>query len=213
MSDLEHTAPRALMPPHGVYRGFLDSVTHAGLLAWAIENEAKFEPSLILNSNVQNDESQDQSVRRSLRVTEFGPLKEVLHQRLLDFVPTLIGDLRVPPFEPSKLKLEMVANNDGAFFKRHIDTFLGDSRKANDRLLSAVYYFHAEPKSFSGGELRLFSFGPQEDEGRFAVLQPEQNTLIAFPSWALHEVLPVSCPSRRFSDSRFNVNFWIHRQR
>ena len=149
--------------------------------------------------------------RTSLRVSDFGPIKAMLRQRLLDFVPTLIADLRVTPFEPSKVELELVANNDGAFFKRHIDTFMGDARKASDRVLSAVYYFHAEPKAFSGGALRLYSFGTKEDEGNFADVQPEQNTLLAFPSWVLHEVLPVSCPSRRFSDSRFNVNCWVHR--
>ena len=55
-------------------------------------------------------------------------MQAMLRQRLLDFVPTLIGDLRVTPFEPSKVELELVANNDGAFFKRHIDTF--DRRRA-----------------------------------------------------------------------------------
>jgi SM-20-related protein len=211
MSEAEYIAPRTLMPPYSVYRGFLDSVTHASLLAWAMENEAKFEPSLVLHSYVQDDRRRDPSVRRSLRVRDFGPTKAMLRQRLLDFVPTLIGDLRVTPFEPSEVELELVANNDGAFFKRHIDTLLGDARKASDRMLSAVYYLHVEPKAFSGGALRLYSLGTKEDEVNFADVQPEQNTLLAFPSWALHEVLPVSCPSRRFSDSRFNVNCWVHR--
>jgi hypothetical protein len=30
------------------------------------------------------------------------------------------------------------------------------------------------------------------NEGRFAEVQPEQNMLVVFPSWTLHEVLPVS---------------------
>ena len=115
------------------------------------------------------------------------------------------------PFEPYKVELELVTNNEGAFFKPHIDTFMANARKASDRVLSVVYYFYAEPKAFSGGALRLYAFGTQEDDGKFADVEPEQNTLVAFPSWALHEVLPVSCPSRRFSDSRFNVNCWVHR--
>src|SRR5215211_2368130 len=123
-------------------------------------------------------------------------MKAVLRQRLLDFAPTLIADLRVTSFEPSEVELELVANNDGAFFKQHTDTLIGDQRKATDRLLSAVYYFHAEPKAFSGGALRLYSFGTEENQGNFVDVQPEQNMLLVFPSWALHEVLPVSCPSR-----------------
>jgi SM-20-related protein len=209
MSELEQSAPRTrMMPPYSVYRGFLDSVAHASLLAWALKNETKFETSLMLRGFKQDKAREDPSVRKSLRVGEFGPMMAVFRQRLLDFLPTLIADLRVTSFKPSKVELELVANNEGAFFKRHIDTFMGEARQASDRVLSAVYYFHAEPKAFSGGALRLYSL---EDGGNFADVQPEQNMLLVFPSWALHEVLPVNCPSRRFSDSRFNVNCWLHR--
>ena len=211
MREAQSIAPRACMPPYSVYRGFFDSVTHASLLTWALGNEPKFETSSVLDSFVSDDGKHDPSLRTSLRVSDFGPMKPILRQRLLDFVPTLIADLRVTPFEPSKVELELVANNDGAFFKEHIDTFMGDARKASDRVLSAVYYFHAEPKAFAGGALRLYSFDKKEDEENFTDVQPEQNMLLVFPSWVLHEVLPVTCPSKRFSDSRFNVNCWVHR--
>ena len=211
MTKAKCIAPRTYVPPYGVYRGFLGPVTHAGLLAWAMENEAKFEASSVLRSLVPDDPRHDLSLRTSLRVSDFGPMKAILRQRVLDLVPVLIRNLRVTPFEPSKVELELVANNDGAFFKCHIDTFMGDARKASDRVLSAVYYFHAEPKAFSGGALRLYSFGMKKDEAEFVEVQPEQNTLLAFPSWASHEVLPVNCPSGRFSNSRFNVNCWVQR--
>src|SRR5262245_48267604 len=97
----EEYATRTLMPPYGVYRGFLDSVAHASLLAWAMENELKFEISRVY---VQDDGRHDPSIRRSLCVSDFGPTKALLRQRLLDFVPTLIRDLRVTPFEPSKVE-------------------------------------------------------------------------------------------------------------
>ena len=206
---VKRTAPPELMPPYRVYRGFLDTTTHASLLAWTIENEAKFETSLIEGN--KDGERYDPSLRTSLRVSDFGSVKAVLGRRLMDFVPTLITDLGVTPFEPSGAELELVANNDGAFFKRHIDTLMAGGRKASDRILSAVYYFHSEPKGFSGGALRLFSFGTKEGDNNFVDVQPEQNILVAFPSWASHEVLPVRCPSNLFSDSRFNVNCWVHR--
>jgi len=206
----KYIAPRTLMPPYHVYPCFLNKSAHASLLAWTIENEAKFEPSLVEANNAHDSEQPDPFHRTSLRVRDFGPVKVMLGRRLLDLVPTLIADLGITPFEPTKAELELVANNDGAFFKRHIDTFMANGRKASDRMLSAVYYFHSEPKAFSGGALRLYSFGTMED-GNFVEVQPKQNTLVAFPSWAWHEVLQVSCPSRRFSDSRFNVNCWVHR--
>ena len=210
MSEAGDVALQPLMPPYRVYRSFLDAGKHASLLAWAIENQAKFEPTKLGQGT---DARHDPATRISLRVRDFGLMEAMLRQRMLDLVPTLIRDLRVTRFEPSKVTLELVAHNDGAFFKRHIDTVIGDAHRASDRALSAVYYFYAVPKAFSGGVLRLYPFGAKEDDGHFADVQPEQNTLLAFPSWASHEVLPVSCPSKNFADSRFAVNCWVHRPR
>src|SRR5262245_21227594 len=142
MTEAEDIALGRFMPPYCVYRDFLDSDTHADLLAWAIGNEAKFEPTLVYGAK------HNPSERKSLGVSDFGPLMAIFRQRILDLVPALVRDLRVTPFEPSEVELEMVANNDGAFFARHIDTFTGETREASDRLLSVVYYFHAEPKAF-----------------------------------------------------------------
>ena len=207
MTSPGHISASNLVPPYRVYHRFLDSTAHADLLAWAIENEAKFKTSSVSSTFVKDEAKYELSLRTSLRVGEFGPAKVMMHQRLLDIVPVLIKDLRVSSFVPSRIELELVANNDGAFFKRHLDTFMADARKSSDRLLSAVYYFHAEPKAFSGGQLRLHSFA---GDGSFVDVPPEQNSLVVFPSWATHEVLTVNCPSKRFSDSRFNVNCWVH---
>ena len=207
MSEARNVVQKTLMSQYCKYSDFLDSSTHATLLEWAIENEAKFKPTTLYGDKY------DPSKRMSLNVRDFGPMMPVLRQHVLDLVPALIRDLRVTPFEPSAIELEMVASNDGAIFKRHTDTFTGDQRDGSDRLLSAVYYFHTEPKAFSGGALRFypFPFVAEDSDSNFDDVQPEQNTLVAFPSWALHEVLPVSCPSRRFSDSRFSVNCWALR--
>ena len=64
--------------------------------------------------------------------------------------------------EKADVELELVAHNDGAFYARHIDTATGeDSNQV--RVLSGVYYFHAKPKAFTGGALRLFAIrGPTE---------------------------------------------------
>jgi len=206
MKEQGDVAAPTLTPPYRIYRNFLDSDTHACLLAWAIENEPKFKPTLV------DEGKHDPSWRLSLGVGDFGPVKVVLRQHVLNILPTLIRDLRVTQFEPSEVDIELIAHNDGAFFKRHVDVQIGARRGVSDRVLSAVYYFYAEPKAFSGGALRLYPFGAKEDASNFTDLQPEQNTLLVFPSWASHEVLPVSCPSRRFSDSRFAVNCWVHRR-
>ena len=63
----------------------------------------------------------------------------------------------------------------------------------------------------SGGALRLYAFGPGGD--RYEDVVPEHDSLIVFPSWAAHEVLPIACPSGRFADSRFALNCWFLRAR
>ncbi len=113
----------------------------------------------------------------------------------------------------------MAAHPNGAHFAPHLDIPIGADRAPlaaadrHDRVISAVYYFHAEPKAFTGGELRLYRYGaPAEtigqEPGNHVDIAPINNSLVAFPSWALHEVRPVQCPSDEFREYRFAVNCW-----
>jgi Rps23 Pro-64 3,4-dihydroxylase Tpa1-like proline 4-hydroxylase len=81
-----------------------------------------------------------------------------------------------------------------------------DAGSPGVRTVSGVYYFYRQPKAFDGGELRLYAFG----EEAFVDIEPSENAFVAFPSFAAHEVLPVTCPSGAFEDSRFSVNCWLH---
>jgi Rps23 Pro-64 3,4-dihydroxylase Tpa1-like proline 4-hydroxylase len=101
--------------------------------------------------------------------------------------------------------LELVAHGDGAFFARHFDTTAHHRR----RIISTVYYFHALPKAFSGGVLRLHSMAATGRDGTFIDIPPDYDTLVFFPSMFPHEVLPVKSPSGKFLDSRFAINCWI----
>ena len=85
----------------------------------------------------------------------------------------------------------------------------GDPSGTQDRLLSAVYYFHREPKGFSGGQLRLHRFGSNGEPGDYVDIEPERNSLVVFPSWTTHEVRTVHCPTGQFADYRFAVNCWL----
>ena len=194
-----------------VLRDFLDAGTHEQLIEWTIRNEDNSEPTVIGGKTRDDGGTHDPTWRRSVGVRNFGSVQALLRERILSSVPELIGKLRVMPFTPSDVEIELVASNDGAFYKPHLDTFLGRERREADRLVSAIYYFHSEPKAFAGGALRLHPFAVPGTQKRHIDIEPEQNTLVAFPSWELHEVLPVSCPSRRFSASRFSVNLWILR--
>ena len=200
----ETVAVKNVQPLYRVYQNFLGLRACADLLAWAKENRAKFEPTRV--SSGRNDR------RKSLRSELPESMAKMLRRHMFDLFPAVVGDLGIPHFEPSKIDSELVAHGDGAFFRRHSDRFYGLEPGANDRLLTAVYYFYVEPKAFSGGALRLYSSQSDEEECSFVDVWPEQNALLVFPSSASHEVLTVSCPSGHFVNSRFAVNLWICRR-
>jgi Rps23 Pro-64 3,4-dihydroxylase Tpa1-like proline 4-hydroxylase len=196
------------LPPYRCISNFLTDNERNDLLQFSIACEAHFKPTGVRHRGIEVLNPQQ---RVSVRLREFGPAQNMLRARIIPLIPKLISELRVSLFALAKIEMELVAHGQGAFFKRHIDTLTGvDAKGKSSRLLSAVYYFHSEPKGFEGGALRLYRFGRVENADDFVDIQPMQNTLVAFPSWASHEVLPVTCPSGRFSDSRFAVNFWVH---
>ena len=209
MSNLEESAARrTLMPPHVVLRELLDEATAAGLIDYALSREADFRPTGV------GPRAIDTSIRVSLGLRDLGAFRRVLEAEVLGHLPDLVAGLRMTPFEASRFETQLVAHGDGAFYKRHIDTrTAGPYEHAGEiRVLSGVYYLFARPKAFSGGALRLHAIGGEAARD-FVDIEPEHNSLVAFPSWAPHEVTPVSCPSGRFGDSRFAVNCWAHRRK
>jgi Rps23 Pro-64 3,4-dihydroxylase Tpa1-like proline 4-hydroxylase len=195
--------------PHLVLHDFLDAGTVADLLDHVRVNEPLFQSTQV---GAGKDAKTDPNVRVSSLIRDLGEYKKPLKQKLKDLVPTLIARLCVNKFEVGAVELEIVAHNEGAFYRRHIDMMTGDSAsRYRDRMLSGVYYFHAQPKGFTGGALRLHVLS--REIASFIDVEPAHNTLLAFPSFAPHEVMPVQCPSGAFMDSRFAINCWTHRLR
>jgi SM-20-related protein len=198
---------RSLMPPYVVLRDFLDNSEVAGLLDYALSRQSGFEPTRV------DAKAVNPSIRVSTGLRDLGRYRKIIKEKILAIVPELIARLQVTPFASPRLETELVAHGDGAFYKPHIDTQTAQYENVEEiRVLSGVYYFFAEPKAFSGGELRLYAIGGDADRN-FIDIEPECNSLLVFPSWAPHEVLPVHCPSGRFMDSRFAINCWLHRKR
>jgi SM-20-related protein len=193
-----------MTPPYFVVRDFLDKETVAGLLDHALRHEADFAPTSLGRGTV------DPARRISASVREFGPFKPLFKSKMLGLLPDFIARLHATAVTDPKLEIELVAHGDGAFYKRHIDTQTAADLQSI-RFLSAVYYFHAEPKAFTGGALRLYAVGSPAAE--HVDIEPTCNSLVVFPSWIPHEVMPVQCPSKRFADSRFAINGWFHGSR
>lgn len=152
--------------------------------------------------------------RRSsiLYATLYPDLYELLRQRLIGLLPTVVQQLGMPSFEPGQVEMQLTAHNDGCFYKIHNDS---GSPETATRVLTYVYYFYQEPKRFSGGELRMYETdisGPMVTASdRFETIEPLNNRIVFFDSRCKHEVLPVVCPSRQFDHGRFTLNGWIRR--
>jgi Rps23 Pro-64 3,4-dihydroxylase Tpa1-like proline 4-hydroxylase len=196
---------RGLMPPYLLLRDFLEEKMVAALLDYALSHQSDFTPATVWTSDSQRI---DPSARVSMGMRDLGEFKKVLETMILELLPKLTTELRVTPIEAPILELELVAHGDGAFFTQHVDAIGNDPDHKRIRVLSAVYYFNAEPRAFTGGALRLHAIGGKEGEN-FVDIEPVRNSLLVFLSWAPHEVMPVSCSSKRFIDSRFAINCWV----
>ena len=204
------------LPPYAQLTDFLSPDELDGLLEWVLANEDKFAPATIMSGDAQ---VVNPDWRVGLTNRDLGPLEPVLRKRLLESLPALMAKTGASGPEPRTLELELAAHGDGAHYRAHTDLPIGPRRQlrtpGEDRVLSGVLYFHAEPKAFSGGALRLYrlgSDGKDDDPASYIDIQPLQNSFAVFHSWVRHEVRTVHCPSRRFRDYRFALNCWFRRK-
>lgn len=179
---------------------FLRHEAHAEILGWALAHIDAFGPSQI------NEGKSGGLIRRSISIRPDKRVRRILRDAIEAQLPQVLAALRMPAFD-HVFEQEVVCYHDGAYFRRHIDTRIGANGFGTHRRVSAVYYFHREPKAFSGGQLRLHPLLPH---GAPVDIEPEQNLLVAFPSFTPHEVLPVTCASSNAADARFAVNIWLH---
>ena len=61
----------------------------------------------------------------------------------------------------------------------------------------------------SGGDLLIYDTARYDHRGLTRLVAAD-NTIVFFPSDALHEVTPVRCEDGEFKSGRFTLNGWIH---
>jgi SM-20-related protein len=186
---------------------FLEDSMAASLLEYAIAHEAEFLPTRVGD---RSDRRVNQQHRFSVGTWQLRQFEPILKAKLLGLLPQFVAALRSTSVEAPGVDLQLVAHNDGQFLKRHIDTMKA-SVSNHIRFLSGVYYFHAKPKAFTGGALRLLAIRDRTGSD-FVEIEPAHNSLVIFHSWVPHEVMPVVCPSRCFDASRFSINCWFYRR-
>ena len=112
--------------------------------------------------------------------------------------------------EPGAYRVEMAMSVylPGDFLAKHTDA----SMHFPTRRLSFAYYFHGWPQRFAGGDLLLHD----ADGSGFTRIEPQHNSIVFFPSWAVHQVTPVEgdlgargAQGGRFDEARLAIHGWL----
>jgi SM-20-related protein len=196
---------------HMVYRDALGPAAVAGLLDYVMLHRDRFRPAPVRSRGIEQ-EAVDHGRRDGLLLGDLGPFRGPIEAFVRRITPDALARLGLtePAVEPREF--EISSYGDGGHFAAHLDTTDLPDRV---RILSCVYYFARSPARFSGGELRLHGFpSPSgEESASVADVIPETDTLVAFPSWLVHQILPIRITSADWADRRFAINCWIHRCR
>ena len=140
-------------------------------------------------------------------------IRRLFMPKLRAVLPDVASRLGVASFDDSRIDVSPTATLAGGFFRVHRDDVYDLEHPYNTRVITYAYYFHREPKPFTGGELLLYDTCLETNRfrrGTFSRIDPVYNTLVLFRSCYYHEILPVHGESDRFEDARFTVNGWVH---
>jgi SM-20-related protein len=200
--------------PHVVFERVFGPERVAALLDYVEARREDFRPAKI-RRRASGEGTVDTHRRNHLQIRGLGGFEDTLGGFVRSIAARMLDALHLaePAVEPREF--DLIAYRDGDYFRAHIDTTeLADTV----RVVSCVYYFAATPPGFGGGSLRLYGFPTTPLDRRpeatpYVDVPPESDTLVAFPSWLRHEVLPVHVPSGAWRDSRFAINCWLHRAR
>jgi len=193
------------MIKYKLFENFLDEDDNKSLVDLALNIE-EWKESVTFNDNQEYwRKSKCLNLKReecSVLMDKIEPMFKELHKEFYGKLLTL-----------EDTEIQITRSHDGDFYKPHPDTAL-DGYLANRRI-TYVYYIHKTPKQFINGNIRIYNHVDNPVQGRqykfndYVEFEPNNNTLLMFPSHQWHEVLPVRC-ALDYTSSRFTINGWLH---
>ncbi|MEU9234344.1 2OG-Fe(II) oxygenase [Streptomyces subrutilus] len=201
-SDQWSTAP-VVAAPVCRFENFLGAERAGTLLEYAISRQADFNAGTVLDP-LSGQVSHKGRSSLVLPVTS-----AVFSAHLADCLP-LVQEVLGHRAALTQTLTVLTAHGEGGHYGMHTD-----ASRVRDvgTAVSAVYYLHREPRGFEGGRLRLYDTVLHEGGARpaesYRTIEPEHDTIVFFPASAYHEVVPSTCPSGLFADSRFTLTTWI----
>ena len=199
--------PDARPLPFVTMAGFLPKERCSELLAFALANRERFRPApyagLAQRKHFVRDPSNGRFlIEPQIMNAEVRPWFEAwLRGAFAQALP------RLRMREPSDWRLEIglsAYRGGGRFFFKHRDD---GERGGRIHTLCFSYFFHRQPRSFSGGELLL-----HDDDGtrNFTCIEPQHNSMVFFPAACIHQVAPFERDVAHFADARFAVHGWLN---
>lgn len=198
--------------PFLAYRDVLGPEYVAGLLNYVGAREGHFRAG-VMSIRETGELIADPLQRDAVYLADLGAFLAPIRSFVSAIAAPALSALHLNEARVKPREFFITAYRDGGHITEHVDTF---NRLERVRILSCVYYFATTPRRFSGGELRLYGLpkGPaaeQRSTRSFVDIEPDTDTLVVFPSWICHQVMPARVPSGAWLDSRFTINCWIHR--
>ena len=184
---------------------FLDPAHHHEMLALMTSGAEAFEPSTVGADGVNGREPRVVLTSRiSHRLVAIEGVRQWMRPLIEECLQSIATRLGVAPFVTASIDIKCTVYGDQCFFKTHSDSISFPTRR-----ISFVYYFHHQPKRYSGGGLLLYD-GDTADPSthchtRSTRLDPIDNSIVFFPSGTFHEVTRVVSPSGRLEDGRFTL--------
>jgi len=158
------------------------------------------------------DDEVNPKIRSSqvLYIPHLKALRSWFPDRVVARLKELWSRLGVEPFEIEGGDLQLTIHRHGDFYRTHRDS--GDGDVTSHRRVTFVYYFHRQPRRFSGGDLLLYDTDVERDKWleKYTRLDVRHNSILYFPSEYYHQVMPVVCETGDVEDGRLTLNGWIH---
>ena len=187
------------------YGQVLSPDEHRRLLAYVNRHERHFRPTA----------KDGADFRRSLVLDHFPTFAEMIVARVRSHLTDSEDYFGVDLKGLGPVDTVMSAHGDGDFLLAHHDNGYPDG-DFDHRELTFVYHFHALPRGFSGGELRLFDWNQvgaaRVPASSYTDLEVLDNTLVLYPSATRHEVRPIRSTSGLFVDRRFAISGFLRRR-
>lgn len=196
-----------LPTPFRRIREFLPRSLYVQLRQALLDQRERLQPSCYLTrESGYQTVSCDHSVRNSYEMPLNAVLRDAYLAQMQTEIPRSLEVFGMAPFVIDRYEVKYLAYSDGGHFGCHYD----NQGINHTRTLTFLLYLGQDAPHYRGGEVLLYDRG--DEAGRYTRIAPEHNSLLIFPSDAMHEVLPVVLPDGDLSEGRFAVVSWLHRQ-